>query len=394
MPVVERILLIINRTAGTGQGDSVADQLRSTLADCLDGRATVRIEIVDDHPAVKACVTDFLAASSAPAAIIAGGGGGTLRAVIEGICRGSAPDYLPGPDRVRVGALRMGSGNVLARQFGAPKDPVEGLKGIIANLQADRTACCCVMQCEIITPSGDSEIHYGVTLGGFGQFGRVPGDLARWHNRLPALQRLAARLLGIENLTSIEYALALLIRSLLCAIVPGFVDKVEVQTSHGKKSMKLLAGKDACAPRSSHGKKSMKLLAGKDACAPRSSHGKKSMKLLAGLAMNFPFKAIPIDPGVGVEDEAISLQLIPLKGRLSALSLVVAPQRLIRRSLQIRIERSDCVRLKLIDRPFAEFFLDEDPMVFYQELIIKIAGSLPVVPGPEYSWSRQEEITV
>ena len=354
MPVVERILLIINRTAGTGQGDSVADQLRSTLADCLDGRATVRIEIVDDHPAVKACVTDFLAASSAPAAIIAGGGGGTLRAVIEGICRGSAPDYLPGPDRVRVGALRMGSGNVLARQFGAPKDPVEGLKGIIANLQADRTACCCVMQCEIITPSGDSEIHYGVTLGGFGQFGRVPGDLARWHNRLPALQRLAARLLGIENLTSIEYALALLIRSLLCAIVPGFVDKVEVQTSHGK----------------------------------------KSMKLLAGLAMNFPFKAIPIDPGVGVEDEAISLQLIPLKGRLSALSLVVAPQRLIRRSLQIRIERSDCVRLKLIDRPFAEFFLDEDPMVFYQELIIKIAGSLPVVPGPEYSWSRQEEITV
>ena len=78
--------------------------------------------------------------------------------------------------------------------------------------------------------------------------------------------------------------------------------------------------------------------------------------------MNFPVNALPVDPGVRAEDEALSLHLIPYSGRLSTLLLVLAPRRLLRGALQIRIEGSERVEIRLLDRNSAEFFLDEDPM--------------------------------
>jgi hypothetical protein len=165
------------------------------------------------------------------------------------------------------------------------------------------------------------EVHYGATLGGFGQLGRVPGDLVRWEHRLPAVHKVAATLFGIERLTNAEYVLALLIRSASTALLGGsMAEKVEV-------SMQDRRG---------------------------------AMRLLAGVAMNFPFKAFPVDPGVRVEDEALSLHLVPYTGRLSTLLLVLAPRRLLRGALQIRIEDQDRVEIRLVDRDTAEFFLDED----------------------------------
>ncbi len=148
MPTVERILLIVNRAAGTGYSRDTAERLRDLLTDAVGERATLRVEIVDDHPTARICASRFLAASNTPALIIAGGGGGTLRAVIEGICEGSAVGHLPGPERVRLGALRMGSGNVLAQQFGVPPNAEAGLRGIITNLHANRTVPCCVVRLE------------------------------------------------------------------------------------------------------------------------------------------------------------------------------------------------------------------------------------------------------
>lgn len=134
-------------------------------------------------------------------------------------------------------------------------------------------------------------MHYGATLGGFGQLGRVPGDLVRWEHRLPAAHKVAATFFGIERLTNVEYALALLIRSASAALLGGSTaEKVEVRTSDRS----------------------------------------EVMRLLAGVAMNFPFKAFPVDPGVRAEDEALSLYLIPYSGRLSTLLLVLAPRRLLR----------------------------------------------------------------
>ncbi len=107
--------------------------------------------------------------------------------------------------------------------------------------------------------------------------------------------------------------------------------------------------------------------------------------------MNFPFKELPIDPGVRVEDEALSLYLIPFTGRLSALRLVLAPQRLIRGALRIKLRKFECVEIGLVDRDTAEFFLDEDPMTFHGQLTLQVAGSLAFVPGPEYRFRSESE---
>jgi diacylglycerol kinase-like protein len=345
VPIAERILLIVNRSAGIGHGDPVVGRLRAMLVKLLGEQATLMVEVVTDHPEARTRAKEFLDASDIPGLILVGGGGGTLRAVIEGLCEGSEEGRLPGRERVLIGALRMGSGNVVARQFGIPRDTEAGLRGIIDNLRAGRTVPCCVMRCETGARGGLTEVHYAATLGGFGQFGRVPGDLVRWERRFPAAHKVAATFFGIERLTNVEYALALLIRSASTALLGGSTaEKVEVRTRDRR----------------------------------------EVVRLLAGVAMNFPFKALPVDPGVRAEDEALSLHLVPYTGRLSTLLLVLDPRRLLRGALQVRIEGQDRVEIRLVDRDTTEFFLDEDPMTFCGRLTLQVAGSLAFVPGSEY----------
>jgi hypothetical protein len=159
-----------------------------------------------------------------------------------------------------------------------------------------------------------------------------------------------ARLSGIESLTNVEYALALLIRSASTALLGGSTaEKVEVLTRDRR----------------------------------------EVMRLFAGVAMNFPVKMLPIDPEVRAEEEALSLHLIPYTGRLPAFLLVLAPRRLLRSAIRIRIEGQERVEIRLVDRAAAEFFLDEDPVTFHGQLSLQIAGSLTFVPGPEYRFGSE-----
>ena len=336
---VARALLIINRTAGTGQSDSVAETLASLFRQGLSELSEVQVEFVRNHAGARACAAKFVSESQAPALLVAGGGGGTLRAVIEGIC--DSTEMLE-PKRVRVGALRMGSGNVLAKQFGVPRDPIAGLRGLLVNLQAERTAPCCVLRCETFTKSGDRKVHHAVTLGGLGQFGRIPSDLARWHTRFPFIQKTAARLFGIERLTNIEYAVALLIRSIACGLMPERAETIDIQIEDKT----------------------------------------ERLRLLSALVLNFPVPALPFKPDVSVEDEAALVYLIPFCGRFSPLLQIVAPRRLITR--RIRIEKNQHLEIRLVDRDHVEFFLDEDPVTTYKHLSLGVAGSIAFVPGPDY----------
>jgi Diacylglycerol kinase catalytic domain len=345
--LVERSLLVVNRASGTGHGRAVVEKLRKTLAGSLGEGVTLRVEILDDHPSARACAAEFLAASEAPALVVAGGGSGTLRAVIEGLCEKSPGGEPPGRERVLVGALRMGSGNPLARQFGVPRDPEAALGGIVENLRAGRSAPCCVMRCEVSALDGRPEMHYAATMAGFGQFGRAPGDLERWHRRISGLRAIVARLSGIERMNNVEYVLALLIRSLSGAVLGRSVAEV-VEVRAGERKERLV--------------------------------------LLAGVAMNFPIEELPADPGTRVEEEALSLYLAPFEGRSSALRLVLAPRRVFQSALKLRIEGKKRVEIRLVDRDAAEFFLDEDPVTFHGSLSLQIAGSLAFVPGPEYEF--------
>ena len=315
---VERALLIINRSAGTGQGESLAKRLSSLFKQGLSGLSQLKVELVSDHADARARAAGFMSESEVPALIVAGGGGGTLRAVIEGVYDTHATKH------VRIGALRMGSGNVVAKQFGVPSDPVSALDGLLTNLKAGRTVPCCVMRCETWTNPGESKIHYGVTMAGLGQFGRIPSDLASWHARLPALRKIASWLFGIEKFNNVEYAFAFVIRYLSCVLFRNRAETVEI-------------------------------------------HGER-FRLLSGVVMNFPIAAIPFKPAVTVGDEALSAYLIPLSG----------PTRC------IRIEKNQPLDIGFVDRNEVEFFLDEDPVTTYRQLRFGVAGSIAFVPGPDY----------
>ena len=308
---VDRALLIINRAAGTGQGESTVAQLSSLFKQMP---CDVRVELVNDHATARACAAQFVSSSEGQALVVAGGGGGTLRAVIEGVF---------GSSTVRVGALRMGSGNVLARQFGVPRDPIVALQGLLRNLQNGRTAPCCVMRCETWTSSGNSQVHHAVTMGGLGQFGRIPSDLSRWHARFPFVQKLAAASIGVERFTNVEYTVAFLLRTL----------------THRAESVEI-----------------------------RFQNHQERFRMRSGVVMNFAIAALPFKACVTVEDEALEVRLLSLRG-----------------SRCFRIEKDQRLELRFVDRECVEFFLDEDPVTTYGRLSLGVAGSVTFVPGPDYT---------
>ncbi len=343
--MVERALLVINRSSGIGYGNEFLSLLPRTLSEALGGAVKLCVDVVSDHPQAKSCAKAFLGTSAASAAVIAGGGGGTLRAVIEAVCEIFGTGSLPGRERLQVTGLRMGSGNVVARLFGVPLNPVEAIREIGGSLQAGRWAPCCVIGCRIGTPRGEPATRYAVTMCGLGQFGRTSGDLARWHKRLPRLRRFATQFVKLESLNNVEYGLAALIRAIWCTLRPGACESVRVEAS-GK------------------------------------SH---SLRLLAGVALNFPIEMLPFDPEVRVEDAALSLHLVPLESRFTSLCMAFAPGRLVRRSYAIHIGPKDRAELRILDRDTVEFFLDEDPELAYRKLTIEVAGTLAFVPGSAYA---------
>jgi hypothetical protein len=158
-----------------------------------------------------------------------------------------------------------------------------------------------------------------------------------------------ARLLGIERVNSMEYRLSLLIRFIQCALWPSAVDVVEIRM-----------GKYV-----------------------------QSIPLLAGVVMNFPVKPLPFEPDVHAEDAALSLNSIAYQGRWASLFLLFSPRRVMRKTLQMKITKSDCLEIRS-NRDAVEFFIDEDPAMFHSCLRIRVAGILALIPGREYRWLPEE----
>ncbi|MEP7104524.1 MAG: diacylglycerol kinase family protein [Chloroflexota bacterium] len=251
------ILLVGNRLAGTGHQSGLLERLSTELG--------AQLQVVDNHPAARRATWEWLAGhASQPTAVIAGGGGGTLRAVVEGACDGRA--LPPGRDVVRIGGLRMGSGNVVAKRFGVPRDPLAGARHLRERLEAGTTRPCGVIRCRF-----GGEPRHGVTMCGLGHFGRTSGDLVRLHRSAGGLRRLAARLVPLERLNDAEYLSSFLTRMAASAVVPTSCELVRVDG--------------------------------------------RRFRLLSGVVMNFPIAGIPIDPGTDIGRPSLGVRLFPRYGR-------------------------------------------------------------------------------
>lgn len=215
-------LLVGNRQAGTG--------LEAGLLQRLAGILDADLEIVAGHPEARQATSDWLATKPKPppAAVIAGGGGGTLRALAEAVCEGS------GQRHIRIGGLRLGSGNVIPKRYGIPRDAIAAAHQIKACLDAGSTHPCAVIQCQF----GEANPRYGITMCGLGHFGRTSGDLVRFHERAGNLRRAAARVIPLERINDAEYLSSFLARMTVAALVPTSCELV----STDRRRFRLLAG--------------------------------------------------------------------------------------------------------------------------------------------------------
>ena len=331
------ILLAINTAAGTGNTPALGRNLAGILRHRLGCENNIKLVRAEGHDAIRDTARSFSRRHSNDSVIIAGGGGGTLRAVIEGV----------GVDKpnqnLRLGALRMGSGNVIARQLGIAKDPVAGVEELAAQLLRKAVANCCVIGCDLNNKDEQATTVYGATLGGFGLFGRVPKALENYHSKHPWLHRFTARSVGIERLTNVEYGLCLAGLCSGAAWNPKTLPEIEVQ---------------------------------------QGGHT-ESFRILAGALMNFPLGALPFEPGLTLEDPALSLHLIPYRNRLQALGLVPRARALAKEAKIFRVTSERPVTLRVTDGERMPFFIDEDPLEATQ-VTLRMAGSMPFIPGKNF----------
>jgi len=80
--------------------------------------------------------------------------------------------------------------------------------------------------------------------------------------------------------------------------------------------------------------------------------------------MNFRISGMP-HAGVGIDEAAVGVQLLPWGGRLRAW----------------RLGLGEKLGVTLLDRKSIEFFLDEDPEFAFGSLSLEVAGTLTFIRG-------------
>ena len=313
-------LLILNRASGTGHPAELAEQLGIALRSGYGASLEVQTAVVDDHPEARSAAAHHASLAPRPSLLVAAGGGGTLRAVVEGVLE-AFPAAPPGPDVVRLAALRMGSGNVVGRTLRIPRDPVTAARQVGEGLARNVTKPCGVLRCTHGLPGGGTAMRYAVTMCGLGQWGRVPGDIARWRQRHSHGRKRAASWVGLERVNALEYVMFGAARMVAGTVSGSRCELVEID-------------------------------------------GARQMRLLAAVALNLPLPPLP-DPGVAMGDEAAGLTVMPRLGR----------------PFRRRLEAGQSFTLRLLDRDSVEFFLDEDPERATGWLKLDLAGVLAFVPG-------------
>lgn len=241
LPPVQSVLLIVNRPAGTGRSAADLDGLRQAFEAGFASIPQRVFQVTDDHAAVLRLTREFVNTNPGPHCLLAGGGGGTTRALINGLLSARAPGT-PGLGAARVGVLRLGSGNLIAKRLGMPADPFVGLRVLAEGLCAGRVQPGWAYRCTFDLPDGSQQVEHGLALGSLGQFARVPAEVERWKQTHLGLVRWATRFVPLEVITNGQYALFSLMRALAVILQPGRAEPIEIRQGGRSERLRLLAG--------------------------------------------------------------------------------------------------------------------------------------------------------
>ena len=127
--------LVVNKPSGNGHSAEDIEHLRAAFDDCFRWIDVRTFAVAEGHDEVVNLTRDYLAAVKGPCILLSGGGGGTNRALVQGFLKEVEAGTV-GLDDVLISSLRLGSGNLIPKHFGMPRDPLEGMKRISADLDA------------------------------------------------------------------------------------------------------------------------------------------------------------------------------------------------------------------------------------------------------------------
>jgi hypothetical protein len=341
-PAVESALLVLNRTSGVGLGADAIEGLQRAFHACFRAVGQRVCAVTDDHDEVARRAREFLAVARGPCFLLAGGGGGTNRALLQGLLDAVRQEAARLED-VSMSALRLGSGNLVPKHFGLPREPYEGMARIAADLAAGRSQPCCVYRCTFHRKSGAATPIYGLTMGGLGQFGRVPDDIKRWRAQHPWLMRWLARAAPLEAINTAQYLGFSLWRALRCMARPARAELVEL--CH--------AG-----------------------CSER-------LRLLAAVLLNFDFPQMPIRAGCAIAEPRLSLCLLPYAGRRQTAWMLLNWRRLGAHIRRFEITAERPLEIRFPKRASTILALDEDTFAAPSRLTFEVAATVRFVTGSQ-----------
>jgi hypothetical protein len=335
---IEAALLVTNRPSGRGRTPEEIDHLGSAFHDCFDRIGHRVARVTKDHAEVVTVTRDFLASAQGPCFLLTAGGGGTTRALVQGVFE-MAEAGLVRLDEVRFSSLRLGSGNLIPQYFGMSAAPLTALRGIARQLFAGRTRACCVFCCNFYYPDGRTRRVYGVTMGGMGQFGRVPDDIQHWRNHHPRLMRWMMRWMPLERVNTVQYLGFSVLRTLRCIAQPRRAEWIEVR--HAGRS--------------------------------------ELYQLIAGLLLNFDFPQVPFRGGCDIHEPRLMLCLVPYLGRGRTGWALLDWQHLERRVIRYEITPETPVEILFPRSSSTTLALDEDTFLAPPRIDFRLAGSLRFV---------------
>jgi hypothetical protein len=270
----------------------------------------------------------------------ASGGGGTNRALVQGFLE-EVESGMVGLEDVLISSLRLGSGNLIPKHFGMPRDPLEGMRRISADLEAGQARACCVYRCTLHYPAGMPRQHYGLTLGGLGQFARVPGDIKLWRGAHRRLMSWASRAIPLEATNTIQYTAFSVLRAMRCVAQPEHAERVEI----------------------------------------RHAHRRDRFRLFAGILLNFDFPQLPIRGGCDIGEPRLVLCCIPCEGRGSTLRSLLDWRRLNRRIRKYEVTPDAPIEIEFLDDSRTTLALDEDTFTAPARIGFEVAGLVRFVTG-------------
>ncbi len=337
-PAIKSALLILNQPSGRGRTSAELALIIETFQDTFAFLPKTCVAITQNHQEVIKQTEAFLQTHSGPCLLIVGGGGGTNRALVQGLFQEISPRGGSLED-VYIAALRLGSGNLLPKYLGVSKNVKDAMRELAAALLQDRTTPCYVYSCTVFSSQGQTHTHYGLTMGGLGQFAQVPDDAHDWRDKHPHLMRWLNRFLSMEKINTMQYLSFSLWRAIQCFLRPNKADLVKIK--HGGQT--------------------------------------QTLRLFSGLLINFDFPELPFQTGCEPNQARFVLCIIPLRGRKQTLACLWHWRNLNQYVIPYEITTTHPLEIEFLDKDKTVVALDEDTFSLPHHLRFEVVAPIKVL---------------